>query len=268
VVSGYIRNKEGVDAYAAIGLTYPPTLQDEGYEAWVKDTNVSELPKYSKHKPIEVIRITRIKTGGEDEEYLTYNTIEYRLDKALNVTHRSRTGHGTYPNPVAKYSITQGDFGVQNRTVSEVISTERCYSIPFTPEALDTIRDLGMQFEGKVGYSVMSPNGMKLTVSSYEDLRNGSFEELCAFGYVPSPAQREKWLKEGGASTVEARHREAMLQRDNKDVPQKPVTADQVRQMLKEEHATTAAAAIDRGTASPVTTNTNTTNKSKPGNKK
>jgi hypothetical protein len=272
MVVGYIKSKEGVDAYTSIGLTYPPTLQDEDYEAWVKDTNASELPKYSKHKPVEVTRITRIKTGGggggEDEEYITYNTIEYRLDKALNVTHRPRSGHGTYPNPVARYTVTPGDFGVQNRTVSEVISTERCYSIPFTPENIDKIKDLGMQFECKVGYSVMSPNGMKLTVASYEDLRNGSFEELCAFGYIPSPSQREKWMKEGGASTVEARHREAMLQKDNRNVPQKPVTADQVRQMLKEEHATTSAAAIARGTASPVSTNTNTNTKSKPGNKK
>ena len=138
-------------------------------------------PSIRSIRTIEVIRITRIKTG-ENEEYLTYNAMEYRLDKALNVTHRSRAGHGTYPNPVARYTITPGDYGVQNRTVSEVISNERCYSIPFTPEELDAIRDLGMQFEGKVGYSVVSPNGMKLTVSSYEDLRNGSFEELCAFG--------------------------------------------------------------------------------------
>jgi hypothetical protein len=101
----------------------------------VKDTNASELPKYSKHKQVEVLRITRIKTG-ENEEYLTYNTIEYRLDKALNVTHRSRSGHGTYPNPVARYTITQGDFGVQNRTVSEVISNERCYSIPFRKDLI------------------------------------------------------------------------------------------------------------------------------------
>jgi hypothetical protein len=101
MVSGYIRSKEGVEAYANIGLTYPPTLQDEDYESWVKYTNASELPKYSKHKSVEVTRITRIKTG-ENQEYLTYNAMEYRLDKALNVTHRSRAGHGTYPNPVAK----------------------------------------------------------------------------------------------------------------------------------------------------------------------
>lgn len=198
MVSGYIRSKEGIDAYANVGLTYPPTLQDEDYDSWVKDTNASELPKYSKHKPIEVTRITRIKIG-ENEEYITYNTIEYRLDKALNVTHRTRTGYGTYPNPVAKYAITPGDYGVQNRTVSEVINNERCYSIPFTPEALDKIRDLGLQFEGKVGYSVTSPNGMRLTVSTYEDLRDGSFEELCAVGHKMSPTEKERWIQEGGA---------------------------------------------------------------------
>jgi hypothetical protein len=67
-------SKEGVDAYAAIGLAYPKTLEDENYEAWIKDTNATELSKYSKHNPVEVIRITRIKTG-ENEEYLVYNTI-------------------------------------------------------------------------------------------------------------------------------------------------------------------------------------------------
>jgi hypothetical protein len=34
MVSGYIKSQEGAQAYAAIGLTYPPTLQDEDYESW------------------------------------------------------------------------------------------------------------------------------------------------------------------------------------------------------------------------------------------
>jgi hypothetical protein len=157
------------------------------------------------------------------------------LDKALNVTHRTRTGYGTYPNPVAKYAITPGDYGVQNRTVSEVINNERCYSIPFTPEALDKIRDLGLQFEGKVGYSVTSPNGMRLTVSTYEDLRDGSFEELCAVGHKMSPTEKQRWLDEGGAAAVSKKHEQFIANRDNKDAPQKPVTADQVRQMIQEE---------------------------------
>jgi hypothetical protein len=124
---------------------------------------------------------------------------------------------------------------------------------------LDKIRDLGLQFEGKVGYSVISPNGMKLTVSTYEDLRDGSFEELCAVGHKMSASEKQRWIQEGGAAAVSKKHEQFITQRDNKDAVQKPVTTDQVRQMIKEEHAATAAeAAIAAdGTASSVTTNTN-----------
>jgi hypothetical protein len=262
MVTGFIKTKEGIEEYSKLDLPYPEELWDTDYDKWVADTNLSELPKYSKHLPIEVVRITRLKTG-EDKEYITYCATEYRLDKALNLRHRFRSGFGEYPVPRPIYSIEQGDFGVQNRKVVEVQSIDKGYSIPYSPEAIDKIKSIGLQIEGQIQYQVISPNGLTVTVASYSDLRDGNFDELCAFGHIPSHAQRDQWLKEGGSTATDKKLRDVKLQRDNKDVLQKPVTADQVRQMLKEEHATTSAAAVAAGTASPVTTNTKSKSNSK-----
>jgi hypothetical protein len=142
IVSGFIKTKEGIEEYSKLGLPYPEELFDTDYDRWVADTNASELPKYSKHLPVEVVRITRLKTG-ENKEYITYCATEYRLDKALNVRHRFRSTFGEYPVPIPIYSIEQGDFGVQNRKVQEIQSVDKAYSIPYSPEEMDKIKALG-----------------------------------------------------------------------------------------------------------------------------
>ena len=41
---------------------------------------------------------------------------------------------------------------------------------------------MGLDAEGKVSYSVVASNGIRISVVSFIDLLNGSFDELAHFG--------------------------------------------------------------------------------------
>ena len=92
-----------------------------------------------------------------------------------------------------------------------------------------------MHHEGKVQYLLELPNGLISSVRSYEDLRDGVFEELAAFNRIPTEAQRQTWLAKGGPTLDMQMQEEHLRRRIEGDIPQKPVTADDVRQMIKQE---------------------------------
>ena len=52
---------------------------------------------------------------------------------------------------------------------------------------------MGLDAEGKVSYSVVASNGIRISVASFIDLLNGSFDELAHFG-IPSEQQRRLGL--------------------------------------------------------------------------
>jgi hypothetical protein len=138
MVSGFTKSKDGEKEYSKLGIPYPANLDDEDYQKWLTETSAENLKDYTPHHEKEVSTIIRHRLGAEDDtEYLTYSYTHYRLDKALNVTHRWRPNIGIYPIPRARYSIIQGDFGKQIRNVEEVIAAETGYSIPFSKKAID-----------------------------------------------------------------------------------------------------------------------------------
>ena len=57
--------------------------------------------------------------------------------------------------------------------------------------------------EGKVSYSVVVPNGIRISVATFNELLNGSFDELAHFGKIPSEQQRQKWLAEEGGKEAD-----------------------------------------------------------------
>jgi hypothetical protein len=143
------------------------------------------LSKYNKHKPIEVLSIMRVKRGDGPEK-IVYHAMEYRVDKALNVTHRFRPNIGIYPIPTGRLHVVFKDYGKQERVLDEVQSVETAYSIDFTPKNLDKIRDIGTALDGKMQYMVLTTDGVKYRIQTYDDLRNGKFEELVHFGKIPN----------------------------------------------------------------------------------
>jgi hypothetical protein len=238
VVQQFIKSPEGVAQYKKIGQSYPSEIMDDLYEEqFLKETTADPkmLAKYgSGHKPIEVVSITRKKTS-EGKEYLYYSKTEYRLDKALNLKHWFYSGHGKYPIPHGRYEIVHKDFGETERVLREILSVETGYSIPFTPKNLDKIRDLGLSIEGKTQYYLETPNGLTLWVATYNDLRNGQFDELAHFSRIPTPLQRKIWLDTQGIEQDEKELDKLKARITSGDVPPTPVTADQVRNMIKQD---------------------------------
>lgn len=134
MVYGFLKSNEGVKEYQKLGLAYPDHIQDELYADWLKDTQgySEDTAKYfGPHKEKELHRITRVKLG-DGKEYLTYQFMHYRLDKAANLTHRYQSEVGIYPIPQPHYKFSHMDFGQMKRTIDDVISIEKGYSIPFT----------------------------------------------------------------------------------------------------------------------------------------
>lgn len=235
--SGYLESEAGQREFAKLGIAYPKTLQDEFYDEWSRKENTSadRLSEYSRHKEREVTSITRVRNGSDSKEYLLYSFVHYRLDKALNVTHRFRPQVGKYPIPQAEFSIQRTDFGGEERKFKEIVNTETGYFIPFTTKKLDEIKNIGLDLGGKVSYSVVTDNGLRVTVASYDDLRNGDYDEVCHFGRIPTETQRKAWLeREGGPAKDRERYDEIKMQKDNRDIPQRTPTINEVKSMIEE----------------------------------
>jgi hypothetical protein len=232
MVTGYLESKEGQKAFAEIGQPYAKSLQDELYDEWLKDTSAERLKEYSKHSEKEVTQIRRVKTG-DGKEYLVYSYVEHRLDKALNVTHRWRPQAGKYPIPQASYYIQRLDFGKEERKFREIRNIETGYSIPYSPKKVDEIQSIGIPIDGKQAYLMQTENGIRIAVKSYKDFRDGDFDELAHFGYIPSELERKLWLERGGGAEADRQKREEYKRRiDERDVPQKVPTVQEVKDMI------------------------------------
>ena len=238
MVDGFDKSPEGVKEYQKLNLSYPNHLQDELYDKWVRETNADPklMAQYTHHKEKEVNSISRKRVGNK--EYLVYSFVHYRLDPALNVTHRSRSGIGTYPIPRGHYHIDQGQYGKQTRVLDHVENVDTGYSIPFTKKNLEKILNLGLQSEGKVGLGI-DTGVIRISINTLEDFMNGDFAELAHFGKIPTEAQRRRWLEEEGGITADQKLREEIARKNVEHlqgVQQKPVTADEVQRMIKEQN--------------------------------
>jgi hypothetical protein len=112
-----------------------------------------------------------------------------------------------------------------------------------TKTNLQKIAHIGLQSEGKVSYSIVVPNGIRISVVSFNGLLNGSFYELDHFGKIPSEQQRKLWLEqEGGKEADKQRLAEVARMKNERDIPEAPVTASQVKKIMKQEATATATA--------------------------
>ena len=237
MVNGFCKSEEGVKEYQKLNVSYPTDLQDELYDKWLSETNgdLKLMAQYTHHKEKEVNQISRKRVGNK--EYLVYSFMHYRLDPALNVTHRSRSGIGTYPLPRGHYHIDQGQYGKQTRVLDFVENVETGYSIPFSKKNLEKILNIGLQSEGKVGLGI-DTGVTRISIATLEDFMNGEFSELAHFGKIPTPEQRRRWLEEEGGAKADQQLREEIA-RKNSDiisgVQPKPVTAEDVQNIIKQE---------------------------------
>lgn len=151
------------------------------------------------------------------------------------MTHRFRPQVGKYAIPIPEFYIQRLDFGKEERKLKEIIGMETGYSIPFTKDNLDKIKNMGMALDGKITYLVETATHLKISIASYDDLRNGVFEELLHFGKIPTQAQRQAWLeKEGGPQADIKRHDDFKRMVEEREVPPKIPTEREVRSMIEE----------------------------------
>lgn len=74
------------------------------------------------------------------------------------------------------FSVLRTDFGGEQRKLREIVNLETGYWIPFSPERLGEIRNMGLS--DKVGFKVVTENGLHVSVASYEDLGDVGYDEL------------------------------------------------------------------------------------------
>ena len=188
-----------------------------------------------------MITVHQIGTDENDKKnmFVTYAFTHYRLDPACNVVSWYRSGIGKNPIPRAHYKVTNQDFGKQTREVDFVEGIETAYNIKWTKANLQKIANIGLDAEGKISYSVVVPNGIRISVATFNDLLNGSFDELAHFGKIPSEQQRQKWLsEEGGKEADQQRLSEAARIKAEGNVPESPVTTSEVKKLIKQEAST------------------------------
>ena len=188
MVNGYIQSPEGEAEFSKLGLEYPREVFDRLYEEYIRNTRTEDLEKYTHHREKEIVDIKRVKTG--EKEFITYSESEYRLDEALNVKHFFRSDIGKFPIPKAIYTIKQVAFGKKEREVSDIANIETGYSIPFSKEKMNELRQMGLSQSAH--FSVEHSNGIRISVETFEDLRDGEYNELNHFGTIPNDVQRRK----------------------------------------------------------------------------
>jgi hypothetical protein len=83
----------------------------------------------------------------------------------------------------------------------------------------------------KVNFSLITETGFRIGVASYDDLRNGDYDELLHFGRIPTDAQRKVWMeKEGGPNADKQIYKE--LQETGAPPKERQPTVSEVRDMI------------------------------------
>lgn len=97
------------------------------------------------------------------------------------------------------------DFGKEKREADYVESVETGFSIPWTKSNLQKIvSEIGMPRDGKISYTAIASNGIKIHVDSFEDLLNAtSIDELLHFGRIPTDFERKRSLEELGGKAAD-----------------------------------------------------------------
>jgi hypothetical protein len=245
-VSDFVKSPEGVKEYEKLGMPYPDWLWDTMYEQdFLKDSSNSPtlMKKYGEgHKPIEVTQIFR-KRLENGKEYLYYSQYEYRVDKALSLKHWWTPRHGTYPIPRGSYQQIKQDYDEKpKRVLKDILSVDTGYSIPFSPETLDKIRDLGTPRDHKVQYYLDVGNGTSRPVDSYESLRNEDFDVLFHFGRTPKPLELKIWKESNGIVEDEEMKQDLRNYRAGGSLmpSKRNATIEDVQKMIKEDKSSAA----------------------------
>ena len=205
----YIESKEGVEEYKKVGLSYPRNAWDNAYREFLKRTpSAEEGNEYAKQNYTRILSIGRIRLQG-GKEYLGWNQIEVRFDTLGNAENFSRTNLGVYPKLRFRSVRIEDERGLKRTITQPTGEADTAYSLPFTVDNLDKLHkdctdnsDFELQPGDPEGLSATRyyvtdlRSHTKISVESYDDLRNGEFEDLYNYGKkITSPKQENEAKK-------------------------------------------------------------------------
>lgn len=174
--NGFTRSKKGEEMYELIGREYENTLDDNDYINFLKVTRNSGHSSRNKKQVMVMVRLK----ADDGNQYLKYDLRETRYD-AIGAEHSEYLANiGVYPIPIANPRLEMGDDNVAKEVrTGPIIRYDIGYEIPFTPEAADKIHEQAndISYTQRTQY-ILKAGGKKITIKTYEDFRNRSFEEL------------------------------------------------------------------------------------------
>ena len=233
--------KETLDSYANADKKYEPHIQDSLFSH--HESLIAADPK----KREIIHKITRVKRF-DGQEFLVYaSTVEGR-DSVYNRLHKFyRDNLGKYieleidkintideafvnnPNMDADFDI-DGNLKTSGKsafkTVIQVLGEHEAYSIPFSAKNLEKLKEKCKdktsasvaKIEDTTSYFVSRENGITISVTDYESLRDGLFEELFTYG-KKSPTKEERQRIDAMASRL------SQTTKDEKQLPIMEVVA-------------------------------------------
>ena len=160
--------------YQKIGQAYEETEADKSYKHILKE--IENDP----NKKERISNMTRILVSP-GEEYIVYHHSWEGINPIGSYRKTSQTNVGVYGKfePIYERYITE-DNTFENRLISK--NTDTAYFIPFTKEKAEELHrlcnDAIAKPSARTAYYVMPEGGTKITVNSYQDWLNGTFEDL------------------------------------------------------------------------------------------
>jgi hypothetical protein len=222
----YTKSPEGVAEFKKIGAAYPETAWDVQYDKFLLRTR-TDGNSFSKQNYNELLSISRIRASN-DREYLVYTMRETRHNAFGQSESQVRQNIGKYPICKTKKQVHIDLHGYQSFTEIPTGEEETGYSIPFEKETLTKLVQPNPRRDGKQTSFFVHDIGRgknKITVSSFEDLRDGTIEDLTEYGVcIKSEKQasqiklRQKRLKAELEAQEEIKDREFLRQQRSRSI--------------------------------------------------
>lgn len=197
MVKNYYISEEGKKAFAEIGLEYPTEILEREFEEWytkkTSNSSSAKLPDGERDKYIQSMTRLRVPNYSSSdkityEEYIIHDMHISRMTKIGNFDQRYQSPLGVYPKPRPRYTVVQtADFD-RIKKLDGFDSVTPVYTIPFTKENADKLFkkycDRKTQLIIRDGDHLSGTR--KYSIKTFEEWRDGTFEDLFFWGHIPS----------------------------------------------------------------------------------
>jgi len=202
----YCKSKEGIEEYKKVGLPYPDNHHDKHYQDFLERTPAGRGNDYTHKNKTRVSDIYRYRLTPE-KEYLVWNQTETRYSPLDNPERVTKTNLGRYPIVEMKNVMQVEESGYKHVVTEPTGHTKTGYSLPYTLKNIDNLHKNASddyEFEEATGKD-MRPTHYHLydarkrntiAIHSWEDFRDGDFDELYQYSKKVSSDQEAQAIKD------------------------------------------------------------------------